>query len=232
MTTIRGMPVFVTVAGNSTRTQLQVLPLHSEDFPTPHPRLKSAFDARSQVRAGVCEQTIVLVVLQPSRSGGFRLPVHLDHRHTRPRERGTAPADPSERRWHHCAFCETEGWRIAMTLAPFSREMHARLRQSLTWYRQRTPASAATLDNSIAWQERSHGPSSTAHGSECAIGSKQWSDGSVNSRDGDEHAQSTGKSNRIHRAPRNACVAGCARQGAGAAAALRPMHAPGRDTRH
>lgn len=53
--------------------------------------------------------------------------------------------DPKVTRWHHCIACEREAWRVAMTLVPFSRAMHARLQQSLRTYRRTTPASAAEI---------------------------------------------------------------------------------------
>jgi hypothetical protein len=70
--------------------------------------------------------------------------------------------DPSVTRWHHCIACETEAWRIAMTLVPFSREMHARLRRSLQSYRRKTPASPEALKQldqvagTVAWATERH----------------------------------------------------------------------------
>ena len=53
--------------------------------------------------------------------------------------------DPNERRWHHCIACESDAWRCATALVPFSREMHETLRNSLQTYRRMTPASASAL---------------------------------------------------------------------------------------
>ena len=50
--------------------------------------------------------------------------------------------DPSVREWWHCLECESDAWRRALRLAPFSKEMFARLQSSLRHYRRTTPGSA------------------------------------------------------------------------------------------
>ena len=53
--------------------------------------------------------------------------------------------DPKERRWHHCIACEVDAWEKAMSIAPFSREMHTKLRRSLETYRRTTPAATSQV---------------------------------------------------------------------------------------
>lgn len=54
--------------------------------------------------------------------------------------------DRSEKVWHHCLRCETAAWERALKLAPFSRPMFARMRQSLIgFYAKNTPAPAVVL---------------------------------------------------------------------------------------
>jgi hypothetical protein len=67
--------------------------------------------------------------------------------------------DPQVRDWWHCIACETAAWREGMTLYPFTREMFARLQQSLRTYRSKTPApteAIAALDRlkgNLTWHE-------------------------------------------------------------------------------
>jgi hypothetical protein len=72
---------------------------------------------------------------------------------------GDHQPDRSVTRWHHCVKCESEAWRIALELAPFSRQMFARLQWSLQTYRRKTPAPARALQaadqltGSLTWAQ-------------------------------------------------------------------------------
>ena len=60
---------------------------------------------------------------------------------------GRAPhqPDPRVQRWHHCLACENAASEIALTLAPFSRSMHAEIARGLKAYRRSTPGPASEV---------------------------------------------------------------------------------------